>query len=163
MAHFSESLTIRILGDSSHLQRELEGVRMHFAGLERELSRFGEINARLEQTGARIGALSRPLGNVSRLLDRVAGQAAGLGRIPITLNVAPAIGALNVLLSVLNVVAARMAAISFGSMMVGFGGAMAGGFWWVWGVVWVCGGGGPGWRGEEWCGGRRAAIACRPC
>ena len=122
MANFSESLTIRILGDSSHLQRELDAVRRRIEGLDRQFGRFDEINSRLEQTGARIGGLSRPLLGVSRLFDRVAAQAEGLGQIPITLNVAPAIAALNTLLGFINLVAARLAALSIGPMMGGFGG-----------------------------------------
>ena len=122
MANFSESLTIRILGDSSHLQRELDAVRRRIDELGRQFSRFDELNARLEATALRVDALSRPLLGVSRLFDRVAEQARALGEIPITLNVAPAIAALNMLLAMINLVAARLAALSFGGMLGGFGG-----------------------------------------
>jgi hypothetical protein len=122
VANFSESLTIRILGDSAHLERELEGVERRIAELDRRFSRFGELNSRFDELSTRINSLARPLTNVSRLLDRVAGQAQRLGQIPITLNVGPAIAALNVLLGMLNVVAARLSALSVGSILAGFGG-----------------------------------------
>jgi hypothetical protein len=108
MANFSESLTIRILGDSSQLQQELQAVGQRLADLKSQFSQFAEVNRVIDQSLSRISAFARPLENISRLIDRIAGQARALGRVPITLNVSPALNALALLSRAIARVAAQI-------------------------------------------------------
>lgn len=107
MADFSESLTIRILGDSTGLQRELEAVTRRLSELQRRLSEIGDVNQTIGRTAERFGGLARPLENVSRRLDHIAAQARSLARIPIRLNVIPALRSLAVLSRAIDAVGAK--------------------------------------------------------
>ena len=73
MANFSESLTIRILGDSSQLQQELQAVGQRLSDLKSQFSQFAEVNRVIDQSLSRVSALARPLERISRLIDRIAG------------------------------------------------------------------------------------------
>lgn len=112
MANFSESLTIRILGDSSQFDRELNSVAQRLSELRSQLGRFDEVNRKIERSLGRVSAFTRPLENVSRLIDRVAGQLRGLGRVPVTLNVSPALSALAVLSRAVGRVASQLRGLS---------------------------------------------------
>ena len=97
MGNFSESLTVRILGDSSQLQRELETVSRSLDGLSNKLSQLTNIDQQLGQSVSRVTSMLRPVSQLSRLLDRIANQARTISRTPIQLNVAPAIRSLGLL------------------------------------------------------------------
>ena len=116
MANFTESLTIRILGDSSHLQNALDGVTRRLSDLQSRLSQIGNIEQQIGRTVGRFSRLTRPLEEVSRLLDRIANQARLLGRIPINLNVAPAINSLNVLSRMIDQIAVKARLLSIGGI-----------------------------------------------
>jgi hypothetical protein len=108
MANFSESLTIRILGDSSQLQQELQSVGQRITDLKSQFSQFAEVNRVVDESLRRVTAFARPLENISRLIDRIAGQARALGRVPITLNISPALNALAVLSRAIARIAAQI-------------------------------------------------------
>lgn len=116
MANFTESLTIRILGDSSHLQNALDGVTRRLSDLQSRLSQIGNVEQQIGRTVGRFSRLARPLEEVSRLLDRIANQARLLGRIPINLNVAPAINSLNVLSRMIDQMAVKARLLSIGGI-----------------------------------------------
>lgn len=112
MANFSESLTIRILGDSSQLQRELESVTQRLADLQSRLSQLSEVNRSVDQVVGRFSQLVRPLQNVSSLLTRITNQVQMLGRTPVNLNVGPALNSLGRLSRSIDLIAAKLRALS---------------------------------------------------
>ena len=120
MANFSESLTVRILGDSSHLERTLEGVARRIGELQSQLAQAAEAPAGLGRIVASFGMLERPLEAVSRMLQRVTGQVQTLSRIPITLNVAPALASLAVLSQAIDFVALKLRLLSMIPVGIGF-------------------------------------------
>lgn len=119
MANFSESLTVRILGDSSHLERTLEGVARRIGELQSQLAQAAEAPAGLGRMVASFEMLVRPMESVSRVLQRVTGQVQMLSRIPITLNVGPALASLAVLSQAIDVIAVKLRLLSM--MPVGIG------------------------------------------
>ena len=112
MANFTESLTVRILGDSSQLQRELETVVGRIADLRTQLERVEEAGRTFGQTADRFVSWTRGLQSISRLVGEVAGQLRALGRIPVTLNVSPALAALATLSRAIGQVAGQLRALS---------------------------------------------------
>jgi hypothetical protein len=126
---FAESLTVRILGDSSDLRGELGQVVAEIRGLRGELDLLSNVGEQIGRGFSRVTTSVRPLEQVSQLLGRIATQAQSLGRMPVMLNVQPALEALAQLSRMIQLVAAQLQALS---LMVGGGGGGAGG-----------GGGGP--------------------
>lgn len=122
---FTESLTIRILGDSSGFRSELEDV---LNGLDTFRQQLSEIQSAGERLGAAFRGLSgalKPLQAASQLLSQVTQQVHTLSQTPITLNIQPALSALQALSAAISAVMARMTAISFLPGMMG-GGAVGG-------------------------------------
>jgi hypothetical protein len=111
MPNFTESLTIRILGDSSHLQQELQEVTRHVTDLRTQFSRLGEVNRIIDQSLSRISALSQPLQTVSRAITRITSQLRTLSRTPVTLNVSPALNSVAVLSAAIGRLAAQIRAL----------------------------------------------------
>lgn len=105
MPDFTDSLTIRILGDSSPLQRELDAVTTKLTNFQSQL-------AGLANTSAPAANLTRPLEQLSRLFDRVTNQARTLSRLPVTLNVAPALNSLQTLGRAIDSIAAKLRAVA---------------------------------------------------
>ena len=117
---FTESLTIRILGDSSQLQRELEGGAQRIGDLERRLSKLGGLDRELGRAFGGFRTLVQPLEIVSRWLERITGQIQTLNNTPVTLNVAPALAALAALSQMIDLIIAKLRMLSLG----GFGGGV---------------------------------------
>lgn len=97
MKNFSESLTVRILGDSSQLQKELGVVARGIDQLADRFSKLAAVDQQMSRSFGRMTSLLRPVNQLSRLLDRVTGQIRTLSRTPIQLNVMPAIRSLSLL------------------------------------------------------------------
>lgn len=119
---FTESLTVRILGDSSDLQGEIESVASE---LEELGSRISGMSGAGEEIGRGLGRASAgvaPLQQVSTLLNQISRQCRQLGQQPITLNVRPAIAALQQLSAMIQAVAAQLMALGGGFGMGGGGG-----------------------------------------
>ncbi len=105
---FTESLTVRILGDSSDLQRELEAVTSQLDDLQ---SRLADTGAGARTLAEGLGSASEstgPLRQVSTQLTAVSRQVAQLNGQSISLNVQPALVALAQLSSALQAVMAQM-------------------------------------------------------
>lgn len=126
---FTESLTVRILGDSSHLRGELQSVADELRGLQGQLQGLTNVGEQIGRGLGRVDAAVRPLEQVSRLLSQITRQVQALSREPIRLNAQPALEALERLSKAIQAVAAQLRALS---VPVGPGGAPEGG-----------GGGGP--------------------
>ncbi len=112
MAEFSESLTIRILGDSSQFQQELESVTKQITDLQFRLSQVSDLAVQLGSAFSRLNGMLRPLIQVNRQLGQIEVRIRRINRLPIVINVTQALNALAALLSMLNAVIARMQAIS---------------------------------------------------
>lgn len=102
---FSESLTVRILGDSSGLQTELDSVLERLDELNTRFSESAESAEQLTSSLSSVSQAVRPLQQVSSMLSRIDQQLRAISQMPITLNVTPALQALQQL-----TMAARMAA-----------------------------------------------------
>ena len=127
MPDITESLTIRILGDSSSLQAELKKVVRDVSKLKDSLSVFGEIGAQINRAVEQISRFQRPLLQISNLFRQIHDQAQTLGQLPITLNIAPALSALAQLSAAISVVAAQLRQLSAGPVGPGGPGGAGGG------------------------------------
>lgn len=105
---FSESLTVRILGDSSSLRQELESAAEQIDALQARLAAGSGVGPDLARMLLPLEGAVRPLESLSALVERVRGQLAALSGTPVTLNVAPAMGALQQLVAMMQQAAAQM-------------------------------------------------------
>jgi hypothetical protein len=103
-----ESLTIRILGDSSHFDAELQKVEKRIENLGRSFAKIAEMGPAFGQLIDRISAARRPLQTLEQLLERIAAKIRALSRIPVRLNVRPALAAIVQLNAALDGVALRL-------------------------------------------------------
>lgn len=117
---FSESLTVRILGDSSQLKSELQSVLQEIGALRGQLEQATDVGQQVSDGFDRVSGVTRPLEQVSRLLSQITGQAQALGQMPITLNVQPALAALAQLSAAIQGIAAQLMALA--AIPIGLGG-----------------------------------------
>jgi len=125
-----ESLTVQILGDSSGLEQELnsvadllEGLQQQLAGASEGAAGIGNAFGGLASALAPLQALSSELGIISQQIQQLAGQ-------PVSLNVQPALEALNLLMQNAQAAAAQLAMLSSMSLPglpTGFPGGISGG------------------------------------
>lgn len=125
MAGFLETLTVRIVGESSSLQREIAGAKAGLEGLTREATRLSQMGASLAQPFERLGASQRSLSGLTNSLSRVAGQVQQLSGSSITLNVSPALRALANLSAAIAQVQARLSGLA-GASVAGVANGLAG-------------------------------------
>ncbi|MEZ5943796.1 MAG: hypothetical protein R3C18_20565 [Planctomycetaceae bacterium] len=111
---YTESLTVRILGDSSGLHQELSRVEQALNGLHERIESTNQAGAKISQVFQRVGNASRPLQQLGNLLNQVRQRAQALGQTPITLNVRPALAALQQLMSAIAATANQLRTLSFG-------------------------------------------------
>lgn len=130
----SESLTIEIQGDSSGLSQALDAALANVESLrstaDSAATAAGGIGGRL----ANVSMAILPIQLVGQQLARVSLQAQALSQQPISLNVQPALSALQLLMATIQAVASRLSALSQlggggarGLMGAGAGSATAGG------------------------------------
>lgn len=112
---FSESLTVRILGDSSGLRRELTSVADQLDQLEQKIASAGRAGRAFGEAIERLSATMQPLQQLSSRFTQVGQQAQAISRQPITLNVQPALQALQQLLQRVQQVARQLQSLSFPS------------------------------------------------
>lgn len=120
---FTESLTVRILGDSSQLKAELQGVVQDLSRLRDALDQATGFGDHVRDGFGQAAGAVRPLEQVSQLLGRLMAQAGQLSQTVITLNVQPAMQSLGELSRAIQGVAAQLAALA--GLPIG-GGAPAG-------------------------------------
>jgi hypothetical protein len=109
---FTESLTVRILGDSSQLKAELQEVVRDLGSLQSLLDQATGVGDRVRDGfGGASGAI-RPLEELSQLIGRIVGQVGQLNQTPISLNVEPALQSLGQLSQAIQSVAAQLAALA---------------------------------------------------
>ncbi len=112
MATFGDALVIRILADSSELQRELDDVLGRFDELQTHVEQLAGTSSQLGRLGTAISSLQTPLQSLGRLFDQVQRQADGLSRTTVSLNVSPALNALSTLSAAIAQVQAQLRALS---------------------------------------------------
>jgi hypothetical protein len=112
MSAFSESLTVTLTADSSALQSELQNVVSQLDTLK---SRVQSVQQGFQQAGSAangLGAAVGPVQNLGRALQQVAGQVDALSHMSISLNVTPALNALNMLSQAIAQVAAQLQSLA---------------------------------------------------
>jgi hypothetical protein len=122
MAGFTESLTVRIRGDSQELTDELERVQDRLREIASSFSNLGNADQGLSRLSARIAGMTGPLQSVSQLVQQLITQVQLLSNVAVTINVAPAIQALAQLSGMIASVAAQLQALSALSFVGGFSG-----------------------------------------
>jgi len=123
---FTESLTVRILGDSSDLQRELESVVSQLDAFQTRLSEAGDGSRELSEGLRGVGEAGAPLRQLSSQLAGVQRQAQALSGQTISLNVQPALASLAQLSGAIQRVAAQLAQLSGMSAAPAVGGGGSG-------------------------------------
>ena len=122
---FTESLTVRILGDSSQLKSELQSVLQDLAALRGQVEEATAVGQQVSEGFDRVSGAMRPLEQVSQLLARITAQAQALSELPISLNVQPALAALAQLSAAIQMIAAQLLALA--ALPIGVGGGPGGG------------------------------------
>lgn len=130
MGQFTESLTIRILGESSGLQQELETAARAIEEFEERLGRIAEWSDQLGEVMNGLGN-TEGLEGVNRALERIRQQMQIINNTPLVINVAPALANLAMVSAALDVILMKILAIralgAGGGMMMGGGGGAGGG------------------------------------
>ncbi|HWL09533.1 MAG TPA: hypothetical protein VNQ76_14080 [Planctomicrobium sp.] len=123
---FTESITVQILGDSSGLQQELEQVAERLSGLQQQLSDVAGGTGQLESALQGLSSALGPLQGISNQLGIIHQQIQMITRQPITLDVSPALGALQQLIQAAQIAAQQLAALNMAAAMGGMIGGMSG-------------------------------------
>jgi hypothetical protein len=120
---FTESLTVRILGDSSDLQRELSSVVSQLEEFESRLADAGEGSRELSDGLREVGQSGAPLRQLSSQLTAVHQQVQQLSGQTVTLNVQPALASLAQLSTSIQMVLVQLAQLSAVSAIAAVGGS----------------------------------------
>ena len=129
MANLNESLTIRIQGDSSDFRRELDQVTSQITDLDSRMSGLDSVGQRLGSSLQSIGSAVQPINRVGQALEKVRQQLTLLSNTPITLNIQPALAALQTLQSQIAATRVQLQSLSMmSSLGIGSGGFGGTGF-----------------------------------
>ncbi|MBD3673493.1 MAG: hypothetical protein HUJ26_08195 [Planctomycetaceae bacterium] len=129
MANLNESLTIKIQGDSSGFSRELDQVVSQVTNLESRLNSVDSASQRLASSLQGLRSAMAPINRISQALEQVKQQMTSLSSTPITLNVQPALNALQSLQAQIAATRAQLQALQgMSATGAGFGGAGAVGY-----------------------------------
>ena len=112
---FSESLTVRILADSSGFRTEVESALSLLDRFSNEVAAVAGIGQTLAQAFQPLSQGIAPLRSISRLLTLIQKQIRAIGQTPLTINVKPALAALRSLSAAIAAAAARLRALSAAS------------------------------------------------
>ncbi|QDU78983.1 hypothetical protein Pla110_06870 [Polystyrenella longa] len=126
MADFSESLTVRIVGDSRGLDRELGKVVRSLTDFENRLKRVGQFDDLFSRLARQVGSLSRPLRGVNQLLTQIGQQLVWLSQYPVTLDVSPALAGLQRVSQVIDLLMLKLQQLA-AMASAGATGGLAGG------------------------------------
>lgn len=112
MGLLNESLTVRILGDSSGLQRELSNAARQIESFRQRLSQVTDLSQRLGRAGLSSTEMQDGLAGVADELRGIQGLVGQINGTPLQINVQPALAALQAVSAALEGVAARVLMIS---------------------------------------------------
>ena len=121
MADFTESLTIRIRGDSSEFSQELDRVSQRLSQFESRLSGIESAGNRLENMFQRWGQATQPLNRVSQALDGIRQRLSQISNTPLTINVQPALQSLQLVQSQIAMIASQLSQLNSMSLSGGGG------------------------------------------
>ncbi|MCA9040459.1 MAG: hypothetical protein KDA65_08940 [Planctomycetaceae bacterium] len=127
MGEFSESLTVRILGDSRHLDRELGKVVNSLTNFENRLQRAGQFQDVFSRMSRQVSSMSRPLQGVSQLLGRIGQQLVLLSQYPVTVNVVPALIGLQQVSQMIDFLLLKLQQLAVAASVGAAGGVISGG------------------------------------
>ncbi len=116
MANFTESLTVRILADSSELTRGLEEARRQLRTLGEQIAGLSNAGRGISSPLERLSSQQRGLEQVSTALSRISAAVRELSVQSITLNVAPALSALQNLSAMVDLIRAKLASVGAGGI-----------------------------------------------
>lgn len=119
---FTESLTVRILGDSSQLKAELQDAVRNLESLQSTVGQLTSAGDRIRDGFSSALGATRPLEQLSQLVGRIVDQVTLLNQTPIAINVEPALQSLAQLSQAIESVAAQLAALSAMAAAGGAGG-----------------------------------------
>jgi hypothetical protein len=108
----TESLTLQITADSAPLHRELEALERRLNDFANRIAQATDVSRSIDRLASRFTSLFQPIEQVGRLLDRITTQIANLANTPVQLNIAPALQGLAALSQSIDVIAAKLAALS---------------------------------------------------
>jgi len=126
MGQFTESLTIRILGDSEGLQRELESATRAVEEFRERLSEVSDWSSQLGDTIDSVGSV-QGLEQVNNALERIRSQMLWINNTPLVINVAPALANLEALSTALDAIIFKLMLIRALGGGVSLGGGGGGG------------------------------------
>jgi hypothetical protein len=109
---FAESLTVRILADSSGFRSDVDNVLSLLDRLKQSVQAVAEGGATLAGSLAQASRALGPLQQVSKLLAGIHSQMRAIAQTPLTINVGPAIASLAQLAGMIDAVAAKLSALS---------------------------------------------------
>lgn len=112
MSTFSQSLTVRILADSSQFRQELESITSQLESFKSTTASLGNASQGISRIGTQISNLSRPLQSTIQLTRQLRQQLQAISRISVNVNVSPAINSLTRLSSTILQVMAQLRALN---------------------------------------------------
>ena len=118
----TESLTVSITADSADLEAELTRLSGRIAGFSAELAAIGEAAGAAGAAIATLAEAADPLARLSGIVTGLSAQLTAIASTPLTIDVSPAVAALQQVIST-----ALMAAAAVSSIGGGFGGSPGGG------------------------------------
>lgn len=119
---FSESLTVRILADSSSFRGELDNALSQLDRFRESVRTSATAGSTLADSFSQLSQAIGPLQQISKLLSGIGQQIRAIGQTPLTIDVSQAIGSLMSLLNMIDMVAARLRALSMPTSLPGVGG-----------------------------------------
>lgn len=125
MSTFGDAVVIRILADSSGVQGPLDDVHQRLDDLTAKVSQLAGSSSAFQRLGAAISGLQTPLQSIGRVVEQVQRQLDALSRTTVSLNISPAISALQTLSAMIANVQAQLNRLSMGP--IGPGGPGGGG------------------------------------
>lgn len=108
----TESLTLRILGDSSGLRAELEAALSQLDAFEDHVAALADAGRRVGEGFGGLASAAAPLQQVSQLLSGIFKQMQVIRQTPLTINVQPALASLLKLSAAIDAIALKLRALS---------------------------------------------------
>lgn len=109
---FAESLTIRILADSSQFRTELDSALSLLDRLRDSVGTVAEAGRTLAASFSRLASATTPLQQIGKLLSAIHQQIETINQTPLSINVDLALNALAQLSGMIDSVAAKLSALS---------------------------------------------------
>ncbi|MFV0445870.1 MAG: hypothetical protein ACK5Q5_20015 [Planctomycetaceae bacterium] len=120
---FAESLTVRILADSSHFRADLDALLASLGRLRESVQAVAEGGSAIGDSFGQLSRAMTPLQQISKLLSTIQSQLRTISQTPLMINVEMAMASLTRLAGMIDLVAAKLNSLSSAG---GGGGSSAG-------------------------------------